>query len=222
MPQRSGSVPSSRPSRRALLRGGAAAAAAGTALAVAAGHALAGQRGGRADGGAEAPVGTLDYPWSEWVPASPSNYTVANRPAAYPIEYVVIHVAQETFADTLAIFSDPSAEVSSHYVVASDDGRVAQCVEEKNIAWHAGNWSYNTRSVGIEHEGWVDEPRWFTDALYEGSARLTAHLCSTYGIPVTRAHIIGHNEVPGATHTDPGPLWDWDRYIALVQAADPS
>ncbi|MEV1010652.1 peptidoglycan recognition family protein [Streptomyces sp. NPDC049881] len=217
--------PTPSPSRRALLRGGAAVATAATALTVTAGHALAGpgpgpaQRpsgGSAAAPGAAGPIRTADYPYSEWVPAASSNYTVANRPRTYPVEYVVIHVTQETFADTLGIFTDPAARVSAHYVVASGDGRVAQCVEEKNVAWHAGNWSYNTRSIGIEHEGWVDQPRWFTTAMYEGSAQLTAFLCGYYGIPVNRSRIIGHNEVPGATHTDPGPLWDWTRYLRLV------
>ncbi|RKN40020.1 N-acetylmuramoyl-L-alanine amidase [Streptomyces hoynatensis] len=204
------------PTRRALLRGSAAfAAVAATASASAARAAAEPTTPGRRAGG----VRPLDYPLAEWTPASFSNFTVANRPSQYPIEYVVIHVTQETFADTLAIFQDPSAAVSSHYVVGSADGRVAQCVEERNVAWHAGNWSYNTRSIGIEHEGWVDEPEWFTDAMYEKSARLTAYVCDAYGIPKNRTHIIGHSEVPGATHTDPGPLWDWDRYLGLVKAA---
>jgi hypothetical protein len=31
-----------------------------------------------------------------------------------------------------------------------------------------------------------------------------------------RSHIIGHNEVPGATHTDPGSCWNWTYYMQLV------
>lgn len=152
-------------------------------------------------------------------PAAPGNYTVANRPRQYPVDFVVIHVTQETYADTLGIFQNPAKKVSAHYVVRSADGRVAQCVREADVAWHAGNWDYNTRSVGIEHEGWVDKPEYFTDAMYSASAALTAAICDSYAVPKTRAHIIGHHEVPGATHTDPGPLWDWDRYIKLVKAA---
>ena len=34
-----------------------------------------------------------------------------------------------------------------------------------------------------------------------------------------RKHIIGHVEVPGTDHTDPGPHWDWDRYMRLVREA---
>jgi N-acetyl-anhydromuramyl-L-alanine amidase AmpD len=53
--------------------------------------------------------------------------------------------------------------------------------------------------------------------MYAASARLTAATCRRYGIPVDRKHILGHVEVPGTDHTDPGPHWDWDRYIRLVR-----
>ncbi|GHE31361.1 MULTISPECIES: N-acetylmuramoyl-L-alanine amidase [Streptomyces] len=168
---------------------------------------------------AGARVRAVDYPGAEWVAASSSNYTASSRPTSYPVDYVVVHVTQETYADTLKIFQDPKKQVSAHYLVRSADGHVAQCVREHDIAWHAGNWDYNTRSIGIEHEGWVDQPAYFTDALYERSARLTAALCDTYGIPKDRSHILGHTEVPGADHTDPGSHWDWTRYIRLVNNA---
>jgi len=161
----------------------------------------------------------VDYPSAEWRPASTSNYTVSNRPTAYPVDHVIIHVTQETYANTLSIFQNPQKQVSAHYLVRSADGHVAQCVREADIAWHAGNWDYNTRSIGIEHEGWVDRPAYFTDALYEQSAKLTAAICTAYGLPKDRAHIIGHYEVPGTDHTDPGPNWDWTRYIRLVNFA---
>ena len=161
----------------------------------------------------------VDYPLAEWQPASTSNYTASSRPGAYPLDYVIIHVTQETYASTLSIFQNPQKQVSAHYLVRSADGHVAQCVHEADVAWHAGNWDYNTRSIGIEHEGWVDQPSYFTDELYEQSALLTATICDTYGIPGDRAHILGHYEVPGTDHTDPGPNWDWARYMSLVNAA---
>ncbi|MGW0084654.1 N-acetylmuramoyl-L-alanine amidase [Streptomyces sp. NPDC003393] len=162
---------------------------------------------------------TADCPPAEWQPASISNYTASDRPTSYSVDRVIIHVTQETYAETLAVFQNPQKEVSAHYVVRSADGHVAQCVHEADVAWHAGNWDYNTHSIGIEHEGWVDEPAYFTDALYEQSARLTAAVCDRYGIPRDRGHIIGHDEVPGADHTDPGPNWDWVRYMGLVNLA---
>ncbi|MGW5731836.1 MULTISPECIES: N-acetylmuramoyl-L-alanine amidase [Streptomyces] len=192
------------PSRRTLLQGAALAAVPAALL--------------PATRAAARPQ-AVDYPLAEWVPASTSNYTAANRPTTYPVDYVIIHVTQETYADTLAIFQNPAKKVSSHYVVRSTDGHVAQCVRERNVGWHAGNWSYNTRSIGIEHEGWVDKPEYFTDAMYEQSALLTAAICETYDIPKDREHIIGHVQVPGSDHTDPGPLWNWTRYIRLVNSA---
>ncbi|MFH8987770.1 N-acetylmuramoyl-L-alanine amidase [Streptomyces sp. NPDC017940] len=161
----------------------------------------------------------VDYPGAESVPASTSNYTAASRPTSYPVDYVVIHVTQETYLDTLAIFKNPAKKVSAHYVVRSADGHIAQCVRERNVGWHAGNWSYNTRSIGIEHEGWVDKPEYFTDEMYERSAALTAAICEKYNIPKNREYIIGHSEVPGADHTDPGRYWDWTRYIRMVNVS---
>ncbi|MET7651994.1 MULTISPECIES: N-acetylmuramoyl-L-alanine amidase [unclassified Streptomyces] len=164
---------------------------------------------------------TVDHPLAEWQPATGSNYTPSNRPTTHLVDRVVVHVTQTLYAEALAVFQDPRKKVSAHYVVRSVDGHVAQCVRESDIAWHAGNWDYNTHSVGIEHEGWVDRPAYFTEALYERSARLTASICDRYGIPKNRAHIIGHHEVPGTDHTDPGPNWDWGRYLRLVNRARP-
>ncbi|MGW4735401.1 N-acetylmuramoyl-L-alanine amidase [Streptomyces shenzhenensis] len=171
------------------------------------------------DARAGAQTQAIDYPSAEWQPASTSNYTASTRPNAYSVDRVIVHVAQETYASTLSIFQNPRKKVSAHYVVGSADGQVAQCVREADIAWHAGNWDYNTRSIGIEHEGWVDQPNYFTDAMYTQSARLTAAICDRYGIPKDREHILGHVQVPGTDHTDPGPNWDWVRYIRLVNLA---
>jgi Bacterial SH3 domain len=52
--------------------------------------------------------------------------------------------------------------------------------------------------------------------MYRASAAPTRNLCNKYGIPKDRSHIIGHVEVPGATHTDPGPYWNWTYYMQLV------
>jgi N-acetyl-anhydromuramyl-L-alanine amidase AmpD len=161
----------------------------------------------------------VDGPFAEWEPAHPANRTTANRPSSHTVDRVILHVTQTGYATALSVFRNPKKEVSAHYVVRSADGHVAQCVREHDIAWHAGNWDFNTRSVGIEHEGWVDRPEYFTDVLYERSAALTAAICARHGIPRDRDHIIGHHEVPGSDHTDPGPHWDWGRYLDLVTSA---
>lgn len=150
--------------------------------------------------------------------ASPANYQSASRPGDHPIQYIVIHVTQGSYAGSIDWFQRAAAGVSAHYVIRSSDGRITQCVDDSNIAWHAGNRSYNQRSIGIEHEGYVGVASWFTDAMYRSSAALVRGLCDRYGIPKTRARIIGHIEVPGATHTDPGPAWNWTKYMSYVSA----
>ncbi|MEV0093194.1 N-acetylmuramoyl-L-alanine amidase [Streptomyces sp. NPDC050738] len=161
--------------------------------------------------------GEVDFAGAQWVAASSANYRRADRPADYSIDRVVIHVVQGGYASALNVFRDPGHKAAAHYVVRKD-GHVAQMVRELDIAYHAGNWDYNERSVGIEHEGFVDRKSSFTDAMYASSARLTARICERYDIPVDREHVIGHVEVPGTDHTDPGPHWDWDRYMKLVRA----
>jgi hypothetical protein len=164
---------------------------------------------------------STDYGPALWAPASTSNYTVANRESDYNINYVVIHVTQGSYSGAISWFQNPSAGVSAHYTVRSSDGQVTQSVRDKDIAWHAGNWTYNTQSIGIEHEGYVSTCSWFTDAMYRSSAALTRHLALKYNIPMDRTHIIGHNQVPGATHTDPGSCWNWTYYMQLVTQSSP-
>ncbi|MGH3756953.1 N-acetylmuramoyl-L-alanine amidase [Actinophytocola sp.] len=156
-------------------------------------------------------VHAMDYPNSIWNPAHSANYSVGRSSA---ITTVVIHVTQGSYAGTISWFQNPDSQVSAHYVVRSADGEITHMVADADTAWHAR--SGNPYSIGIEHEGFVDDPSWFTDAMYRSSAALTTWLCDTYGIPKDRSGIVGHNEVPGNDHTDPGPHWDWDYYIQLV------
>lgn len=164
------------------------------------------------------PPGTCDYSGcASFTDASTSNYSNYSRSAS-DISYIVIHTVQGSYSGCISWFTNPAASVSAHYVVRSSDGQVTQMVDEEDVAWHAGNWSYNLASVGIEHEGYVDDPgTWYTSAMYAGSAALTRDIADRNGIPLSRSYIIGHSEVPGATHTDPGSGWDWDYYMSLVE-----
>jgi hypothetical protein len=140
-------------------------------------------------------------------------------------EFVLIHTMQGSYAGTKSWFQNPSSNVSSHYIIRSSDGEVTQMVEHKNTAWHAQ--CYNGRSVGLEHEGFVQDPaRWYTDAMYRESAKLTAWIANRHGIPKTRARIIGHNEVPRACntggHSDPGSGWNWSKYMGYVNGTAPT
>ncbi|NLU76178.1 N-acetylmuramoyl-L-alanine amidase [Streptomyces sp. HNM0575] len=154
-----------------------------------------------------------DYPPAIWNPADPANFNTGREAA---ISQVVIHVTQGEYAGTINWFKNPEAETSAHYVVRSSDGEITQMVRDADTAWHARGG--NASGIGIEHEGYVDDPSWFTDAMYRSSAALTKHLCDKHGIPKDRAHIVGHSEVPGNDHTDPGPHWNWDAYMGYVNS----
>ncbi|MEU7412758.1 N-acetylmuramoyl-L-alanine amidase [Streptomyces sp. NPDC042638] len=201
--------------RRALLVGGAAAAVGSAVLA----RETLSHLWWRLPGVDKPRVaGAVDYRGARWVAASPANYRRADRPDDYPVDRVVVHVTQGGYASAVKAFQDPSHGAAAHYVVR-EDGRITQLVRELDVAFHAGNRQYNERSVGIEHEGFVADASSFTDAMYAASARLTAAVCRRYGMPADREHIIGHVEVPGTDHTDPGRFWDWERYIRLARAA---
>jgi hypothetical protein len=162
-----------------------------------------------------------DYPPASWVPADPNNYTVADRPHDYPINLIVIHDIEGTAASAIQAFQDPTRAASAHYVV-DYDGSITQMVREKDVAWHAGNWDYNTRAIGIEHAGYASQ-NLYTGQEYVASAQLIASICSRYGVPMDRNHVIGHYQVPDPNnpglfggsdhHTDPGPYWDWTGYM---------
>jgi len=163
-----------------------------------------------------AAAGTANYVGAAWVPASTSNYSAASR-AVGDIDHIVIHDTEGSFDGTVSWFQDPAAQVSAHYVVRSSDGHIVQMVDEKNVAWH--DKCFNTNTVGIEHEGYeAHADVWYTEAMYESSAALTAYLADKYGIAKQHGPILGHGEAPDCSdHTDPGPGWDWQHYIDLVQ-----
>ena len=166
-------------------------------------------------------------PPTTWDPAPALNYQPAHRkPGDGAIRYIVIHVTDGSYAGAVAWFLNPQSHVSSHYVV-SREGDITQVVARRDIAWHSGNHVMNADSIGIEHEGMTDDPAGFTDAEYRASAHLVAWLVHVYDIPIDRTHILGHSDVPDPTdptqgggidhHTDPGPYWDWAKYLRLVR-----
>ncbi|ADB31928.1 N-acetylmuramyl-L-alanine amidase, negative regulator of AmpC, AmpD [Kribbella flavida DSM 17836] len=169
----------------------------------------------------------------EWLP-SPyqdlgngdyGNHDKANRPETGKINYIIVHDTETSWQGTLRLVQDPTY-VSWQYTMRSSDGQIWQHVKAKDVAWHAGNWYMNMHSIGIEHEGYAAQgATWYTEALYRNSARLVRYLAEKHDIPLDRAHIIGHDEIPGTLpttvagmHWDPGPYWDWERYFELLEA----
>lgn len=164
----------------------------------------------------------IPFPPYIWNPADSTNFRVANRPYDYVVDRIVIHDMEGYYQSSIDMWKQPNQDSSAHFCVRSSDGEITQMVATKDVAWHAILW--NNRSVGIEHEGFCEQPdKWFTDAMYRSSAKLVAAICSKFGIPVDRDHIMGHGEAnehgAGGDHYDPGQYWDWDRYMKYVREA---
>ena len=157
--------------------------------------------------------------------AANTNYTQAQRPAG-AIRFIVIHVTEGSFFGTVAWLRDPRAHASANFVVGRD-GKVQELVPLHDIAWHAGNWAVNERSIGIENVGYTDDPSGFTPPEYRAAAKLAAVVARRSLIPIDRQHIIGHYQVPDPNdplqgggidrHTDPGEYWHWGYFMSLVQ-----
>jgi len=163
----------------------------------------------------------LGDPTARFSAAAAGNFSYGDRADA-DIEYIVVHTMQGYYGGSISWFQNPSSNVSAHYLVRSTDGEITQMVDVSDVAYHDA--CFNSQSIGIEHEGFIAESDvWYTDAMYESSARLSAWLAETYGIPLDREHILGHGETDDCSdHTDPGPDWDWDKYMTLIrEAAEP-
>lgn len=179
-------------------------------------------------------LAVAQFPGAQWIPTSCSNKCTPGR-AGNKVEYIVIHDTEGGWdASVATLQNDPQKSVQ--YIVGTD-GKVAQFVTEETTAWHAGNFHFNQRSVGIEHVGYSTKP--YTEANYAASAKLVDYLAKKYNIARDRAHIIGHDQVPNGTriaqssapcsaspkgcasnlnyggaghHTDPG-VWEWATYM---------
>jgi N-acetyl-anhydromuramyl-L-alanine amidase AmpD len=152
------------------------------------------------------------YPPIEWMAASRSNYDLGRWA---PISAIVIHETDGPWTSAVNWFRNPRSRVSAHYIVRAWDGGIVQTVAESDTAYHARN--ANPWSIGIELEYSVRYGIPHTDAQYRSAAQLACAIARRYGIPLDRAHIVGHNELPDSNHGDPGRTWNWNHYMSLVR-----
>lgn len=160
--------------------------------------------------------------------ADPSNYGSRSGTA---ITHITIHTMQGSYAGSISWFQNPAANVSAHYNIRALDGQVTQMVCEADRGFHVS--SANPYTIGIEHEGYIDDASWYTEAMYYVSAQLSIDIMNRYGIEPERCYdnngdsglnalstncykIKGHQHYPSQTHIDPGPLWDWEYYYDLL------
>jgi len=168
------------------------------------------------------------YPKARFQAADPSNYRAGRKT---PVTLIVIHITsgRERAQPVADMWTNEKHHGSSAHCVIDQDGSIIQGIRFTDTAWHASN--ANAYSIGIEH--CAREPGEFTrtthkpdaglpvsEAQYQSSAVMVAWICKGLGLQPTRDSIKGHCEVDVVTtHTGcPNSIWDWDHYMALVQA----
>lgn len=152
------------------------------------------------------------------------------RPAGTAVDLLVIHnislppgefngaAIGQLFTNTLDCDAHPTFDalrglrVSAHFLVRRD-GCLIQFVATHARAWHAGVSCHQGRprcndfSIGIELEGCDSMP--FEPAQYRVLGALTRALCEVMPL----RSVAGHSEIAPERKTDPGPFFDWDRFL---------
>lgn len=131
-----------------------------------------------------------------------------NRNAGGTVETrgLVLHIAEGTYEGTISWQKNPSAEVSSHFIV-DRNGTIAQMVDTADKAWtqKAGNGHW----ISVECAGFSTGSQYhtpgsekLTDAQVAAVARILAKAHQVYGVPLQLATTpsgkgLGHHSMGG-------------------------
>lgn len=128
---------------------------------------------------------------------------------------------------------DDGRTASAHLIADCDS--VVRCVHDDDTAWHAKG--ANADGIGVEVVGQAtqSEAQWldaFSKAALDRAAKATALECRKFGLPVRRltvaqvkdgvtkgitCHADVEKAFPSTGHTDPGPHFPWDWFLARVR-----
>lgn len=160
------------------------------------------------------------------------------RPAGVKPDLLVIHnislppeqfgglYIEQLFTNCLKAQEHPYFEqiadlkVSSHLLI-DRRGNLIQFVSFNDRAWHAGVSSWqgkencNDYSIGIELEG--SDNQEFTPIQYEVLSAITKSLKQAYP-EISHDRIVGHSDIAPGRKTDPGPYFDWQRFLSAINA----
>lgn len=156
----------------------------------------------------------LPKPEIKWV-MSPNFKPAKKR----KISCVILHAtATGGLASPLEWLCLPASKVSAHYLI-DKDGTVYGLVEEKNVAWHAGEsfWQdqphVNEFSVGIEMVNPNDGFYPYPEEQVQACLALTADICRRYAI--SAKDVVGHCDIALGRKTDPAGF-HWEDFRARL------
>lgn len=158
------------------------------------------------------------------------------RPRDAAVSLLVIHnislppgefgtgCVEQLFTNCLIPEQDPyfltinHLRVSAHFLI-DRRGAVTQFVGVDQRAWHAGVSCFhgvencNDFSIGIELEGTDEQP--YSPQQYQHLTRLSHALMQEFPA-ITSQRIVGHSDIAPGRKTDPGPSFDWHRYLVSL------
>ena len=169
-----------------------------------------------------------------------------------PVTRIVIHAtcpdvgfsaasAPRAAHGTALYFASGNAGGSAHYVCGVDGEE--HCVPENTVAYHAppngGSIGIEITAEGGQYANNYTRDQWLSPLVWpavQRAATRTRDLCARYGIPVVKLSpadllagkrgISGHVDVSQAwrqsTHSDPGPNFPWDRFMAEITSPAPT
>ncbi len=130
--------------------------------------------------------------------------------------FVILHHTGRGEAErALVTLSNPTAQVSAHYLVAQD-GTIYYLVDEMKRAWHAGDswWGgridMNSASIGVELAN--DGRESYSDAQIAALLALLADIKQRYAVPTI--NFLGHGDIAPGRKVDPGVQFPWRRLAA--------
>lgn len=147
------------------------------------------------------------------------------------VKWFVVHKTEGYRAGDIPTLTKPTSPVASAHCWIGKDGTLVFMVRLDTTAWTSGNEAVDVRAINMELEGFVREET--TEAQYRSGAAFF-RWCESRGMQVPREFvayderpgIIGHMHVADpkddgtwgghSNHTDPGDLFDWDRFIAAI------
>lgn len=149
------------------------------------------------------------------------NYTSSSEysPRTRSITHLQIHHATTTSLSGLRALMAPGGRTVSANGAMGNDGHLMGVVPENMRAFTSAT-SFDNNSYTIEVCNTTLSPDWgISDACHWRLAQVAVDLHRQYGMPLDRAHIIGHREVPGTYATAcPGPSMDLDRIVRYAHA----
>jgi N-acetyl-anhydromuramyl-L-alanine amidase AmpD len=152
------------------------------------------------------------------VTTTAKHYSEANRDDK-DVYLLILHSTSGTgTAEQLRqYFARGEREVSAHYIIDAAGG-MATSVDPEDIAWHAGNWDVNKRSIGIELVGIAGQST-FPRPQLASLVALMARLSHKFDLSLKRVYdyndgriylpfgVAQHANVWGNDHTDIAPAF---------------